>query len=325
MSTVNLVSVSGGKDSTATLLLALERGVENIQAVFADTGNEHELTYEYVDYLQRVTGVKINQVKADFTKQIERKRKRFINYLIAFDSAKTHDRFASGYVYETLLDGLELLKPTGIPFLDLCIWKGKFPSTKSRFCTDELKVQPIIDQLIWPLLHEYDSIESWQGIRWDESKVRSTYVEREGIEPDAQRVFAYRPILSWTVEEVFAFHRKYGVDHNPLYVQGMGRVGCMPCVNCNKDELRQIALRFPDVVERIKKWETRVSKTSRRGSSTFFTVVSIQGLASDEKIHHSTHGIDQKVQWSKTVRGGVQYDLIPHDMSACSSIYGLCG
>lgn len=41
----NIVSVSGGKDSTAMLLLAIERGAENLQAVFADTinGNARDL------------------------------------------------------------------------------------------------------------------------------------------------------------------------------------------------------------------------------------------------------------------------------------------
>jgi tRNA(Ile)-lysidine synthase TilS/MesJ len=37
---IRLVSVSGGKDSTACLLLALERHPrEEVRAVFADTGN----------------------------------------------------------------------------------------------------------------------------------------------------------------------------------------------------------------------------------------------------------------------------------------------
>ncbi|MFI8038977.1 phosphoadenosine phosphosulfate reductase family protein, partial [Acinetobacter baumannii] len=49
---INIVSISGGKDSAATLLLALEQNVSNLLAVFADTGNEHEITYEYVRYLE---------------------------------------------------------------------------------------------------------------------------------------------------------------------------------------------------------------------------------------------------------------------------------
>ena len=36
--------------------------------------------------------------------------------------------------------------------------------------------------------------------------------------------------------------------------------------------------------------------------------------------------IRQAVEWSKTVRGGIQYDLLTesNDTTACSSAYGLC-
>lgn len=70
---INIVSISGGKDSAATLLLALEQNVSNLLAVFADTGNEHEITYEYVRYLEDKLGVPIIWLKADFTKEIEAK------------------------------------------------------------------------------------------------------------------------------------------------------------------------------------------------------------------------------------------------------------
>ncbi len=52
----NIISVSGGKDSTALLLLAIEMEVPNLRAVFADTGNEHQHKYDYVHYVANATG-----------------------------------------------------------------------------------------------------------------------------------------------------------------------------------------------------------------------------------------------------------------------------
>lgn len=70
----NIVSVSGGKDSTATLLVARELEVPNLSAVVTDTGHEHPETYDYIHYLAEATGIHIRWVKADFSKQIASKR-----------------------------------------------------------------------------------------------------------------------------------------------------------------------------------------------------------------------------------------------------------
>jgi 3'-phosphoadenosine 5'-phosphosulfate sulfotransferase (PAPS reductase)/FAD synthetase len=72
----NIISISGGKDSTATALLAIAMEADNLELVFADTGNEHVLTYDYVDYLQQKLDLPIRKVKADFTVQIERKKRK---------------------------------------------------------------------------------------------------------------------------------------------------------------------------------------------------------------------------------------------------------
>ena len=70
----NIISVSGGKDSTALLLLALERVPESsLEAVFADTGHEHPQTYEYIAYLSdQVFPIRV--IRADFSADIARKR-----------------------------------------------------------------------------------------------------------------------------------------------------------------------------------------------------------------------------------------------------------
>lgn len=70
----NIISVSGGKDSTALLLLAIERQTPNMQAVFADTGHEHAQTYEYLQYLSE-TVYPIRIIRADFTEAIADRRR----------------------------------------------------------------------------------------------------------------------------------------------------------------------------------------------------------------------------------------------------------
>jgi 3'-phosphoadenosine 5'-phosphosulfate sulfotransferase (PAPS reductase)/FAD synthetase len=300
----NVISVSGGKDSTALLLLAIELGVGNMQAVFADTGNEHPQTYEYLDYLEQKLDLSIRRVKADFSRQIAGKR--------AFVEVKWREMGVSESI---VADALAVLQPTGSPFLDLCVWKGRFPSSQAAFCSEELKRLPITTQVQDPLLSVGDDVVSWQGVRADESSRRAllTMREHKSTHAGGGELWNYRPILQWDVEQVFAMHSKHGIKPNPLYAQGMGRVGCMPCINCRKDELLEISQRFPDQVEKIRQWEVIVSKASKRGSGTFFT--------SDAR----GHGIDELVGWSQTARGGQQFDFLRQwDSPACTSIYGLC-
>ena len=311
--THNVVSVSGGKDSTALLLLAIVQEAPNLQAVFADTGHEHQQTYDYVHYLAQATGVPIRWVKADFSEQIARKR--------LYVDTKWREEGVPDLIVE---QALAVLHPTGIPFLDLCLWKGRFPSTKKRFCTTELKVSPLIEQVMLPLMDEGGMVLSWQGVRAEESLARRYLPECDEV---GGGLFNYRPILHWKVADVFDAHHLMGIKPNPLYLQGAGRVGCMPCVNCNKDELRQIAQRWPEEVDRVREWERLVSLASKRGCSTFFSAVNDPTYKEGDIITHEDYGIDRMVEWSMTSRGGRQFDLtrVFADASSCSSIYGLCG
>lgn len=316
---LNIVSVSGGKDSTATLLLAQALEAPNLHGVFADTGNEHEVTLEYVDYLEQATGVPIKHVRADFSRQIARKR--------VFIETKWRTQGVSEEIIEA---ALAVLQPTGIPFLDLCLWKGRFPSRKAQFCTEELKRNVIIEQVMLPVMDGMNMILSWQGVRREESDARRYLPQLDDV---GGGLFNFRPILDWPVDAVFEAHKHQGIKPNPLYSQGMGRVGCMPCINCRKGELREIAARFPEHVDRIATWEDLVRQASKRGGATFFAAASakhqkgpVADMSAAELV--AVANIHQVVEWSRTTRGGVQYDLIASDgeidSTACSSSYGLC-
>jgi len=56
------VGISGGKDSTAALLWAIHDSGwphDKIRATFCDTGNEHQITYDYIAMLsERVFPIK---------------------------------------------------------------------------------------------------------------------------------------------------------------------------------------------------------------------------------------------------------------------------
>ena len=71
----NVVSLSTGKDSEATLCYAIAtEPKESIIAAFADTGNEHELVYSHLDYLEAATGVKVVRLRQDFSEWWWRRR-----------------------------------------------------------------------------------------------------------------------------------------------------------------------------------------------------------------------------------------------------------
>lgn len=397
--TINIISVSGGKDSLAQWLLAIEHDVPHL-AVFADTGHEHPQTMEYLDYLESKLGP-IKRVKADFSRQIEQKRNFIANnwyqglipdlmadrfggrwalapgyglqkimldedddtyfdeYLLypngrrerlVWPEAEPGDRYTSvtlnGFQWIAAIKGLsqqdaeieaaarvksalDTLRPTGNPFLDLCMLKGRFPSTKARFCTFELKHEPVRTQVVLPALDEYDEVISWQGVRAQESPARAGLPVWEEDADNTRGLHVYRPILSWLHEDVFAMAKRHGIKPNPLYEQGCSRVGCMPCIHARKSELAEIFSRWPDEIKRVAEWERLVAACSRRGNSTFFPSTHDPRRA-ERRIDIVTvdaYGIETYRDWAMTTRGGAQFDLLAevNDKSVCSSVYaGVC-
>jgi len=304
----HLVSVSGGKDSTATYLRAIELG-RPFRAVFADTGNEHPLTYEYVSTLAgRTGGPAIETVRADFSKALARHR--------AYVLARWPDE---GIPEEIVQEAAALHEPTGNPYLDLCILKGRFPSRRAQFCTEELKVLPITQQVVLPMLKAGPLLQ-WLGIRAEESARRAAMPV---YNRDDTGAYLWRPIFRWKLADVWAQHTRHGIAPNPLYAMGMGRVGCYPCVNCAKPELRAIAHWSPEHIDKIERWELVVSRASKRRSSTFFAAGTDPTDKDQGRAGYA--GIRDVVEWSRTERGGRRYSLFSDQQpGGCNSDLGLC-
>ncbi|MEN7529260.1 phosphoadenosine phosphosulfate reductase family protein [Cupriavidus sp. DL-D2] len=316
MSIVHVVSMSGGKDSTASAILAIEQhGRSACRFVMADTDNEHEITYEYVDYLEGALGVTIHRVKRDFSGEWWARR----DYVRDVWPTKGVSDVAVTRALEVFERG-----PTGSAFLDLCIIKARFPSRMAQFCTHELKIIPITEHLMSIIDETGSAVWSWQGVRIEESNARRTRFQGTGacvsdFDEVGGGLFNYRPILRWTWQDVFEAHRLYGIKPNPLYLQGHDRVGCV-CINSGKREINAWGKRHRAHIERIAEWEDIVSAVSKRGNATFFPA------PGDSETARERGNIWQKVEWARTARGGRQFNLLDQldEPTACSSAYGLC-
>lgn len=322
---MNLVTVSGGKDSLAVWLLAIESGVE-FQAAHADTGHEHPQTVQYLNYLESRLGP-LRRIRADFTQRIVDKR-TFVKdkwpTSLVRDLGFTETEAAS-----IVRRALNALKPTGVPFLDMCIWKGTFPSTQRKFCSFELKQIPMQEQVVDRLGAEGKRVITWQGVRAQESASRAALAEWEEGFDLGPGLSIYRPILNWTHDDVFALAKRHGIKPNPLYQQGCSRVGCMPCVNVNKAELAEIFTRWPEEISRVAEWERIVAQCSRRGNAAFFHsgMDPVKAETNGRKVTLASHGIETYRDWALTTRGGRQFDMLAamDNKSVCSSVYlGVC-
>ena len=286
-----IVNNSGGKDSGATELLARAILGENYRSVAADTGNEHPTTIEHLKtlHLQR-GGAPVEIVSADYPQELFDKRREKIaktwrrkqvvmagayRGIVMPSLARADTAFAELWrnrakalgwgEFDTPLDAaLSALHRSGNPFLDMALLHGGFPLGRQRFCTDELKIQVVFDLVLSPLLDASRDVVQWSGVRADESEKRATYDRfSEDKRDSGGHLFNFLPIHQWTASDVFALYRHFGIKPNPLYSQGMERVGCMPCILVAKNELAEVAARWPEEIERVARWEQQVAMVSR--------------------------------------------------------------
>jgi 3'-phosphoadenosine 5'-phosphosulfate sulfotransferase (PAPS reductase)/FAD synthetase len=131
---LHVVSLSGGKDSTAMLLRMLEEGMPVDEILFCDTGLEFDGMYHHIDKLEKYIGIPITRLKAPYE----------FEYLFFEHMPKRKNP--------------ELIGRKGFS------WAGP----RNRWCTAMLKVR-IIDKYIRDLSKEYEVIQ-YIGIAADEPK-----------------------------------------------------------------------------------------------------------------------------------------------------------
>lgn len=208
-----------------------------------------------------------------------------------------------------IIGGLETLIPP-LQFFDLCFAKGRFPSRKAQFCTVDLKIEPtrLWVQARWT---EGEDVVLLNGKRVDESNERKISMKDQPTRyfSDYWGCEEWAAIRDWKFADVLAIHEEFGVPLNPLYAMGASRVGCWPCVNCGKTEIRLVAKHRPEKIAKIESEEKR-QETELGRVSTFY-----HGKTAPKRWHDRTYtdsdgkvwgtaGIRNIVKWAHTKHGG---------------------
>ena len=285
-----VIAFSGGKDSSALLVWALEHlPQDQLRFVFCDTGWESPITYQFID--------EVNHRLLD-------------GRLIVLKSRKYTD------------------------LLDLAKKKRRFPSPKARFCTEELKIVPMIE---WILQQSCD-IAVYQGIRAEESEARRRmkpsdeffkpqidydqnphrFVDGQWKRKQApifqKQAIAWlesyecsveRPFFYWKTKDILTLCRKHNVL-NPLYSKGFSRVGCFPCIMANKREIRRIAEIDP---ERI----TTIAQAEQETGHSFFPYSKVPDAQCEKPAIHDV------VKWAFS-----NVTMTEQDTPSCLSHYAQC-
>lgn len=235
--------------------------------------------------------------------------------------------------------GLRLVLLDSMGMEALILHKGRAPSAKARFCTEVLKREPFAAYVTRLQEQGFKTIV-WVGERAEESDARAKKPCDEYDE--GYDSLLVRGIHRWNIAQVLEIHKRYGVPLNPLYKQGMGRVGCAPCFPfVAKEELAETARRHPWVYDRMERLEGKVGrmlfspgKTPRRFcSGRVWVEAKPERVRKDGTIKKATPArwvylanVRDVERWSLTAKRQVpgQVSLFPEPAAACKSRYGLC-
>lgn len=236
-----LVQFSGGKDSHASLIWSVKKfGKKAVTAVFCDTFWDAQTTYDHIENTCKLLDVPLKIV--------------------------TSKKYSS--------------------FEDMVIKKGIAPTALRRFCTTDLKVNPFIDYLLEEIK---ENVIIVQGIRALESEKRAKmskectffryYFEPYTINKRGDKVYfnyrkkeiaewvkkyddsVFRPVFEWTGQQVIDYIKENDHKPNELYYMGFKRVGCFPCIMSTMVELKEMATRFPERMQRIIDFEDKTGIT----------------------------------------------------------------
>jgi 3'-phosphoadenosine 5'-phosphosulfate sulfotransferase (PAPS reductase)/FAD synthetase len=207
-----IFSLSGGKDSSAAAF-AVSEYLDRIghprqlrSSIHADLGAiEWQKTPAFVERIAKHLNTELTIVRRKAGGLIQRWEQRWASSCLRYENLET----------------FQLVSP----------WS----SASLRFCTSETKVAPLGSHI--RKTHPGETIISIVGIRREESASRANSpISRNDARfappgnKAGTRMLTWHPILDWSSEDVFAFHRERKIPLHEAYALGSTRLSCSYCV-----------------------------------------------------------------------------------------------
>ena len=244
---VLLVNISGGKDSQATLDVAVQaadaaRVRPRVVAVFADLGPDDEWpgTAELAAEHAACYGIRFEVVRREVTAP----------------------------------DGTR--RPQGL--IEHIAERGKWPDAARRYCTSDTKRGPVY-RLMTRLAAEQRAagvtgrpvrILNILGLRAQESPRRAlmaAFRHDDRASNSVRHVDEWLPVHCWTTAQVWARIDQAPTRPHPVYAQGMPRLSCRFCVLASRSALVLAARLDPDGARRRAELETAMGHQFRADMS----------------------------------------------------------
>jgi len=269
-----VVSISGGKDSQTILGVIMEMVREQsyggqVIAVHADTGAEWPQSLPHCEMLCEHYGVELRVAlpHRPLPQHIERRCK------MVAGSGKPgwpdmQNRYCTSHCKTNAIDKTVRAE---FPARGKSKSKPGWPSSACRYCTSDCKRDPINKMVrnVWTAGSGADVL-SVTGERRQESPHRAKLPEMEPnkrLSAGKRTVTNFRPILDYSLENVWDHIAGTGLPRHVAYDRGNERLSCAICVLAKDTDIRNGAEACPELAEHYLRIEREYGFTMKNGKS----------------------------------------------------------
>ena len=266
----NVVSFSGGKDSTAMLLMLLERGEPIADIVFFDGGWEFPQMHEHLEQVEQLIGRKITRLRPRLPVGVVTDKTPFDWMFSEFPIVKR----GTSHVHRI----------------------GRYwPSPNIRWCTG--RKQEALRAHLRALTHRHGfdlPLRQCVGFAADELERLDGPTKKDS----AYHVQRY-PLIEWGVTEADALQycKDYGFTWGGLY-RHFKRVSCFCCPLQGLGELRKLRCFFPDLWQRMLEmdsWLPKNDKGRRFNHAPSVVALEARFAAEDTKLRDDEPDLEREV------------------------------